>query len=428
MKATQLKKGLAISFGVACVIALLWVKDIASPPAVTKTAWFVKYRRIVTTDSSTQNPLFPGGRAIFTGVSMDDLLLPSQKRVAVALRLTNVTSIVSQSVKPDRSVEVLCLNTDFTDNRLPKRNEIWAVCATRAKGERWLLVSAYSLASDEDMESFCEEADVTATNGLSPNVAKLLQTRAAKDLRLPVYLALPLRDGIVLRGALIPSGSFAMGANVEDRGFDDECPVHAVTITNPYYVGQYEITQEQYALVTGKNPSRFRESHNPVDSVSWNEAMQFCEIASRLSGRRIRLPTEAEWEYACRAGSRTMFSWGRQDRDEAGRLVLAAGQEAPSPVGSYAANPWGLYDMHGNVSEWCSDWYWQDYYCYSPRNNPIGPRNGRFHSLRGGDWSTGSRLCGASVRIFPVMLDYMSESIGFRVVIEIPRSAESEDM
>ena len=156
----------------------------------------------------------------------------------------------------------------------------------------------------------------------------------------------------------------------------------------------------------GSNPSRFRGRFLPVEHLSWRDAVEFCRRLSELpeeieSGRLYRLPTEAEWEYACRAGTTTRFSTGHKLSDSQARFSKKLPNDLAQPtmpVGSYPPNPWGLFDMHGNVWEWTSDWFDKSYYEQSPIENPSGPASGSYHVLRGGSASEGAALCRSSSR------------------------------
>ena len=185
-----------------------------------------------------------------------------------------------------------------------------------------------------------------------------------------------------------------MGSPDSDKvAQDDEKPQHRVRITRPFYLGATEVTQGQYRAVTGQSPSYFKGSDDlPVEQVSWNDAIAFCDKLSELEkgslgGARYRLPTEAEWEYACRGGSTTRYSFG----DDAARLGEFAWYNGNSdgkthPVGQKRPNAWGLYDMHGNVWEWCQDGYEKDYYGHSPDADPLGPSQASARVIRGGGW------------------------------------------
>ena len=203
---------------------------------------------------------------------------------------------------------------------------------------------------------------------------------------------------------LIPAGEFMMGS---DNGSDYEKPVHRVRITKPFYMDAYEVTQKAYQAVIGSNPSRLKGAKNPVESVSWNDALEFCKCLSQREGVTYRLPTEAEWEYACRAGTTTPFYFGNTiSTDQAnynGSYVYGNGRkgvyrEKAMPVGSFPPNALGLYDMHGNVWEWCQDWYDSGYYGKSPTDDPSGPRAGSHRVHRGGCWYGNPGLCRSASR------------------------------
>jgi hypothetical protein len=221
---------------------------------------------------------------------------------------------------------------------------------------------------------------------------------------------LDLPGGVKLELCWIPAGEFMMGSNESD----DEKPVHRVKIAKGFWMGKYPVTQEQYEAVTGDNPSYFKGDRNPVEQVSWDEAVAFCgEIGARL-------PTEAEWEYACRAGSKTAYYTGNREADlaRAGWYETNSGAKT-QPVGKKVANAWGLYDMHGNVWEWCQDWYDKSYYENSPDEDPQGPGSGSARVLRGGSWINPPVNCRSANRRrdFP---DYRYVTIGFRVCLDFP--------
>jgi formylglycine-generating enzyme required for sulfatase activity len=216
-----------------------------------------------------------------------------------------------------------------------------------------------------------------------------------------------ITNSIGMKLTLIPAGEFMMGSPDSDRRAGSaEKPQHQVRITKPFYLGVTEVTQGQYEKVMGKNPSRFKESglDAPVEMVSWDDAQEFCRKLSELSeekkaGRHYRLPTEAEWEYACRAGSAKKYCYG----DDESRLVDYAwyGKNSDGKthqVGRKKPNAWGLYDMHGNVWEWCADRYDRDYYAKSPRDDPIGPSEGSFRVFRGGGPGWGREVCRSACR------------------------------
>jgi sulfatase modifying factor 1 len=180
------------------------------------------------------------------------------------------------------------------------------------------------------------------------------------------------------------AGRFIMGP-----GQERDSPVHEVILTKGFYLSKYEVTQEEYQRVMGKNPSKFRGTKNPVEQVSWNDVMAFCKALTKSEGKQgweFTLPTEAQWEYACRAGTRTAYSWGSQSNPNLANFEKSALKKT-AKVGSYKPNQWGFYDMHGNVMEWCLDYYGP--YSKSLTVNPLGPNNGKSRVYRGGSWRNG---------------------------------------
>jgi formylglycine-generating enzyme required for sulfatase activity len=180
------------------------------------------------------------------------------------------------------------------------------------------------------------------------------------------------REGMVL----IPTGTFVMGSN---DGESDEKPAHQVTVSG-FYMDKTEVTQEQYERVMGNNPGTFKGCPTcPAEMVSWNDAKAYCEKVGK------RLPTEAEWEYAARAGSTTKYSWGDSMNGDYAWYYDNANSKT-HPVGQKRPNAGGMYDMIGNVWEWCADWYDEKYFLSSPASNPQGPATGSCRVLRGGSW------------------------------------------
>ncbi len=272
------------------------------------------------------------------------------------------------------------------------------------------------------------------------------------------YLGQPVEitNSIGMKLRLIPPGEFMMGASREETEglrrerpflghvFDDEQPQHRVRITRPFYLGMYEVTQSEYERVMGTNPSAFSQAGRksgrvagqdtslfPVESVSWKDAVEFCRrlsaiLEERAAGRVYRLPTEAEWEYACRAGTTTPFHFGSVlDGRQAncnGRYPYGTREpgpllDRPTTVGSYSANGFVLYDMHGNVGEWVLDWYSQDYYARSLPEDPAGPASGVHRVNRGGGWDYGAGYCRSACRVMDLPEDRFF-GLGFRVAVQ----------
>jgi formylglycine-generating enzyme required for sulfatase activity len=216
----------------------------------------------------------------------------------------------------------------------------------------------------------------------------------------------------------VPGGRFRMGdASIPDA------PLHPVQVSQPFLIGVNEVTQAQYRMVVGTNPSHFPGDSRPVDSVTWQEAVEFCEklsarAAEKTAGRSYRLPTEAEWEYACRAGSGEAFGVGPTLPAEKGNSAIS-GQLATMPVGSYPPNAIGIHDMHGNVWEWCGDWYDAEYYVVSPAIDPPGPDMGTHRVTRGGSWETPPADCRSGYRNDAFAPDARNPAVGFRVVCTV---------
>ncbi len=210
----------------------------------------------------------------------------------------------------------------------------------------------------------------------------------------------------------IPEGNFLMGS---ENGAEGEKPVRKVKISS-FEMGKHEVTQEQWQAVMGNNPSDFKGANHPVEQVSWNDVQEFIKkLNAKKDGYSYRLPTEAEWEYACRAGTKGDYAG---NLDEMSWYDKNSGSKTHS-VGEKKANAWGLYDMHGNVWEWCSDWYDENYYKQSPNANPSGPSTGSLRVLRGGGWSFDARELRSAIRyrFAPGFRDFY---LGFRLVRTYP--------
>jgi formylglycine-generating enzyme required for sulfatase activity len=195
-----------------------------------------------------------------------------------------------------------------------------------------------------------------------------------------------ITDSIGMELRIIPAGFFMMGTDADDKaGAEDETPLHRVEISKPFYIGVYEVTQGQYEAVMGENPSNFKGGRRPVESVSRHDAEEFCRRLSEKEGATYRLPTEAEWEYAARAGTSTRYYWGTGIDGRYAWYDDNSGKQTHD-VGLKLPNPWGLYDVSGNVWEWCEDWYDHDYYNRSPLSDPLNLTTGENCVARGGSW------------------------------------------
>jgi formylglycine-generating enzyme required for sulfatase activity len=234
-----------------------------------------------------------------------------------------------------------------------------------------------------------------------------------------------------MKFVLIPAGEFQMGSNE----LNDEKPVHTVKITKAFYMQTTEVTQKQWTAVMGNNPSYFKGDDLPVERVSWNDAQEFIKKLNAKEGKDVyRLPTEAEWEYACRAGTTTPFSFGETITTDQvnydgnypyGNGAKGEYRQKTTPAGSLKANKWGLYDMHGNVWEWCEDWYGDSYYSSSPTDNPKGAGSGTCRFLRGGGWDADALGCRSADRDWLSPVDSYSV-IGFRLSCSVSARIEEK--
>jgi len=286
-----------------------------------------------------------------------------------------------------------------------------------------LLMLLFVMGCDEPLK-------LDPANPATPALAKQLQGQAALDLELPAEKIIELDSKTRMEFVLVPAGEFNMGSpKTEKKREADEGPIHHVKISKPFYMSKHEVTQAQYKAIMGRlpKPCKFEGDSLPVENVDWNNADTCLKALSVSKGMKFRLPTEAEWEYACRGGTSTPFNTGETINAEQanydskyvyGNGVVGDCKEATVPVGSFPPNAFGLYDMHGNVWEWCSDFYKNNYYKNSETVDPKGPASGGARVIRGGSWNHNPnklRSADRNKRIHGADRRYL----GFRAVQEI---------
>ena len=271
---------------------------------------------------------------------------------------------------------------------------------------------------------------INAVTGVETNVPVAMapfDARAADDLQHetaafldePIVRTIDLGGGTQIELILIPAGEFEMGSpDTEEARENDEGPVRRVKISKPFYIGRHEITQAQWKAVMGYALSNSKGFDHPAVGIRWAVAVEFCKKLSEREFETFRLPTEAEWEYACRAGSMTIYSFG----DVSSSLDQHAwfnsnSSHSTHPVGQKKPNAFGLHDMHGNVWEWCCDWY--DDYLEDSTVDPTGPMDGSSRILRGGSWFCTPGPCRSANRGWNTP-DIRDDDVGFRIVMECP--------
>ena len=262
----------------------------------------------------------------------------------------------------------------------------------------------------------CVPKQVKLTEGTKEEITLIEESYKNQPSLSASTVTIPVKDGVSIEMIKVEAGTFMMGATSEmQNSYDGEKPVHQVTLTNDYYMGKYEVTQALWQAVMGSNPSNFKGDNLPVEQVSWNDCQDFIGKLNTMTGRKFRLPTEAEWEYAARGGKKNRgyqysgssnifdvaWSWGNSD-------------EKTHPVGMKHANELGLYDMTGNVCEWCQDWY--GVYTNLSLTNPTGPVSGSERVCRGGAWSIDVLDCCSSSRC-SFMPGYSYSDLGLRLVL-----------
>jgi formylglycine-generating enzyme required for sulfatase activity/tRNA A-37 threonylcarbamoyl transferase component Bud32 len=335
-----------------------------------------------------------------------------------------------RSLRPDIGEELCAILDKSLRKNLAER---FSDCGKFARALERYLAGCDERAQDDAQACLCAPTDVmqTAVDIPSQSIMAAISARLSKandassqpDSQATIVQGRPelaheglevsLPGGVALAMVDVPAGRFMMGSK---KGDADECPVHEVSLTKSFHMGKFPVTQAQYECLMGINPSAFQGAERPVEQVGFKEAMEFCHELSSRSDLKFRLPTEAEWEWACRARRAGSFCFG-SDVEKLGDYACytANARRSTQPVGHKKPNSWGLHDMHGNVWEWCSDLYAKDFYARSPAEDPRGPLKGEGHVARGGSWNNYEKSCRCSTRYF---YSFKSNLIGFRVVAE----------
>lgn len=257
---------------------------------------------------------------------------------------------------------------------------------------------------------------------LAATLASGLAAFAKPDRKDPSRKDYPPRifsNGLGMQFVWIPPGSFVMGSPANEQHREQGEIQHKITLTKGFYMGVHLVTQEQWQAVMGKNPSRFKgEKGLPVEQVSWEDTQEFIKKLRAKDKKLYRLPSEAEWEYACRAGTKTPFHFGETISTDQGNYFggtvygngkIGVNRKQTTPAGGFPANAWGLHDMHGNVFQWCQDWYGN--YPQNELVDPQGPNAGKDRVMRGGSWNYNPQGCRSAYRRW----GYRSDHCGFRV-------------
>jgi formylglycine-generating enzyme required for sulfatase activity len=355
---------------------------------------------------------------VFTYFNNNYSALDSLKSIT-AMNIKNYGKIESLSESPDKLVFSIAYSLDANPNRLKNTllqltkvfDEVGGKTNLRIILDKLMIAPPPPPPTPEVIEVVEDEVQIVEV--VEVEEERLAEEQAKEKLKsLPSSIQKLLKDIVYVRG-----GTFTMGCTSEQGNdcYSDERPIHSVRI-NGFIMGKYEVTQSQWQAVMGSNPSSFKGCGEcPVDKVSWNDIQEFIRKLQKLTGKRFRLPTEAEWEFAARGGTRSRgYQYAGGDNLNSVAWFEDNSNQKTHPVGQKAPNELGLYDMNGNVWEWCSDWYGG--YDNSPSTNPKGPSSGANRVLRGGGWDDSAEDCRVASRDYDFP-SYRDNSFGFRVAL-----------
>lgn len=346
---------------------------------------------------------------------------------------TPVIPVLLENAPAQPQLPLLLKNMTYIDFRLqesdPFGSLLWGITGTRVRQQNQTLpqnspikkASTPKQTNPSTVKTFSFE--VVTINRQGKIVWQ--QTQSAQ------FFTEDLSNGVMLDMVVIPGGLFWMGSpDSEAERSNHESPQHSVTIA-PFYMGKFAVTQAQYQAIMGNNPADFKGENRPIETVSWEDAIAFCQRLSKKTGSLYRLPSEAEWEYACRAGTTTPFHFGKTIATDLvnydgnctyGQGIEGTDREETISVGSFPANAFGLYDMHGNIWEWCED-HWHGNYEGVPTDGSAWLRENKdaWRVMRGGSWCNDPGYCRSANRVYNDA-GVRGDSYGFRVVCVPPRT------
>lgn len=263
----------------------------------------------------------------------------------------------------------------------------------------------------------CVPKQVKLTEGTKEEITLIEETYKKQPSSSASSITIPVKDGISIEMVKVEGGTFMMGATPEMKNsWTEERPIHQVTLTNDYYIGKYEVTQSLWCALMDNNPSYFKGDNLPVEQVSWDDCQKFINKLNDITGRKFRLPTEAEWEYAARGGKKSrgyQYSGSNKISDVA--WYSSNSEHKTQPVGLKLANELGLYDMSGNVDEWCFDRF--GFYSALSQTNPLGADDGICRVYRGGSWEQTAEFCRSSDRSNYGTSKNRIYNLGFRLAL-----------
>jgi formylglycine-generating enzyme required for sulfatase activity len=336
---------------------------------------------------------------------------------------------LAEESKYDAAAEILLDAATLAENKTPFQQRAAEYVAKASSDTDAKLAEARDLIAEGGLENISSAYEIISqTLESDPESAEALLLR---DELIGKAVTVELGGGVEIEFVLIPSGEFVMGSPENEKGRDkNEGVQRTVKLTNSFWMAATEITREQYESVMGDNSGEFQGAQNAVE-ISWNDAVSFCRTLSRHTGIgfNVRLPSEAEWEYACRAGTNTCFGFGDDERrlgDYAWFRANASdvNEQYVHSVAQKKPNPWGLYDMHGNMWEWCSDYYAVNDRSSEPVKDPKGPSEGEYRVLRGGSWFSTAKDCRSASRYW-LSPDSSDNIVGFRVVLDMKHADKS---